>query len=93
MAQSWFILLRLWQVSVTFLAYQKGSDQLLSHRLNRPSHASQVVGLKKVQIAELSPSQIMLGRIIYPNKMSKCYNSLSVRAWTNKSNLYLNGHA
>ena len=93
MAQSWFILIRLWQVSVTFLAFQKGSDQLLSHRLDRTSHASQVVGLKKVQIAELSPSQIMLDRMIYPNKMSKCYNSLSVRAWTNKSKLYLNGHA
>ena len=36
----------LWQVTVTFLAYQKGSDQLLSHRLDPPSQASQLIGLK-----------------------------------------------
>ena len=42
-AQSWVILLRLWQVTVTFFAYQKGSDQLLSHRLDRPSQASQLI--------------------------------------------------
>ena len=33
-AQSWVILLPLWQVTVVFWAYQKGSDQLLSHRLH-----------------------------------------------------------
>ena len=44
-AQSLVTLLRLWTVTVTFVAYQKGSDQLLSHRLDRPSQASQLIGL------------------------------------------------
>ena len=62
--QSWVILFRLWQVTVTFFAYQKGSDQLLSHCLDRPSQASKLIGLKKVKIAQLSPNQIMLERLI-----------------------------
>ena len=47
-AQSLVILFRLWQVTVTFSACKKGSDQFLSHRLDCPIQASQLKGLKKV---------------------------------------------
>ena len=67
-------------LTVTFIADKKGSDQLLPLRLNRPSQASQLIELKKLQIAQISPSQIMLGKLIEPTKMSKCNNSLTIRA-------------
>ena len=47
-AQSGVIILKLWQVPVTFLTCKKGSDQFLSHRLDRPSPVIQLKGLKKI---------------------------------------------
>ena len=87
-AQSWVILLRLCQVvTVAFFAYQKGSDQLLSQRLDRPSQASQLI----VQIAQLSPSKIRLGMLILLKTFSKCNTSLTDRASTKLRNVYLFG--
>ena len=62
-----------------------------SHGLDRHSQLSQIVGLKKVQITQLSPSQIKLERLISQKKFSKFYNSLTVRAQTKLSNLHYFG--
>ena len=59
-----FFFFRFWQFTVTFSAYKKDSDQLLSHHLKSPSQASQLIGLKQAQIIQLSQSQIRLGRLI-----------------------------
>ena len=60
-AQSLIILLRLWQITVTFSACQKGSDQFLSHCLDRPSQASQPIGLKKYKLLNSVQAKLGLG--------------------------------
>ena len=57
----WFILLRHWQVTVTFSACKNGSDQFLSHPLDRPSQASQLIGQKKYQLLNSVRAKLGLG--------------------------------
>ena len=82
-AQSWVILLRLWQVTVTFMACKKGSNQP-----SQPPQSGESIYRTQKSInypTQSKPNQLWKDDLT-KEIVKICINSITIRTWTKLSN-------